>query len=145
DYRTIARARGKPCVFLGVVKQAKANTVTVAQGMRAEIEAIKPTLPQGTDLWVAYDSSVYVEEAIHEVWQTVGIAFLLVVFIIFVFLRNVRSTIIPSIAIPVSLVGTFAVLYLLGYSVNILTMLALVLSIGVVVDDAIVVLEAIYR
>ncbi|MBE0542970.1 MAG: efflux RND transporter permease subunit [Verrucomicrobia bacterium] len=145
DYRTIARARGKPCVFLGVVKQAKANTVSVAQGIRAEIEAIQPTLPEGCDLWVAYDSSVYVEQAITEVWETLGIAFVLVVLIIFVFLRNFRSTIIPTVAIPVSVVGSLAFLYMMGYSVNILTMLALVLSIGIVVDDAIVVLEAIYR
>lgn len=145
DYRTIARAGGKPCVFLGVVKQAKANTVSVARGVRDEIASIKPTLPQGCDLWVAYDSSVYVENAIDEVWRTLGIAFLLVVLIIFVFLRNVRSTIVPVVAIPISIIGTFAILYLLGYSVNILTMLALVLTIGIVVDDAIVVLEAIYR
>lgn len=145
DYRTIARAGGKPCVFLGVVKQAKANTVSVAQGIRSEIDAIKKSLPQGCDLWVAYDSSIYVEKAISEVWHTLGIAFLLVVLIIFVFLRNVRSTIIPAVAIPVSIVGSFAILYALGYSVNILTMLALVLSIGIVVDDAIVVLEAVYR
>ena len=145
DYRTIARAAGKPCVFLGVVKQAKANTVSVAQAIRSEIESIKPTLPAGCDLWVAYDASVYVERAISEVWGTLGMAFLLVVLIIFVFLRNFRSTIIPSVAIPVSIIGTFAILYSFGYSVNILTMLALVLSIGVVVDDAIVVLEAIYR
>ncbi|HXG49152.1 MAG TPA: efflux RND transporter permease subunit [Methylomirabilota bacterium] len=145
DYRTIARARGKPCVFLGVVKQAKGNTVAVAHGIHAEVAALAPTLPQGCDLWVAYDSSKYIEKAIHEVWVTLGLAFLLVVVIIFVFLRNLRSTLIPAVAIPVSILGTFAILYLLGYSVNILTMLALVLAIGVVVDDAIVVLEAIYR
>ncbi len=145
DYRTIARANGKPCIFLGIVKQSKANTVSVAQGIKAELAALKPTLPEGVDMYVGYDTSTYVEHAISEVWGTLGLAFLLVVFIIFVFLRNVRSTLIPSVAIPVSLIGTFALLYLLGYSVNILTMLALVLSIGVVVDDAIVVLEAIYR
>src|SRR5688572_5942423 len=145
DYRTIARARGKPCVFLGVVKQAKANTVAVAKGVRAEIAGFQPTLPEGCELWVAYDSSVYVEQAISEVWDTLAIAFGLVVLIIFVFLRNLRSTIIPAVAIPVSIIGSFAFLYALGYSVNILTMLALVLSIGIVVDDAIVVLEAIYR
>ena len=145
DYRTIARARGKPCVFLGIVKQAKGNTVSVAHAIRAEVDAIKPTLPPGCDMWVAYDSSISVEKAITEVWETLAIAFVLVVLIIFVFLRNLRSTIIPAVAIPISLIGTFAVLYFLGYSVNILTMLALVLAIGVVVDDAIVVLEAIYR
>ena len=145
DYRTVARSMGKPCVFLGVVKQAKANTVAVAQAIRQETEAIRPTLPEGCDLWVGYDSSIYVERAISEVWETLAIAFILVVLIIFVFLRNVRSTIIPAVAIPVSIIGTFALLYALGYSINILTMLALVLSIGIVVDDAIVVLEAIYR
>ncbi|MBM3838742.1 MAG: efflux RND transporter permease subunit [Verrucomicrobia bacterium] len=145
DYRTIARAAGKPCVWLGVIKQAKANTVAVAKAVKAEIEAIRPTLPQGCDLGVGYDSSVFVERAIIEVWDTLAIAFGLVVLIIFVFLRNIRSTIIPAVAIPVSIVGTFAILYAFGFSVNILTMLALVLSIGIVVDDAIVVLEAIYR
>src|SRR5213594_255993 len=84
DYRTIARAAGKPCVFLGVVKQAKANTVSVAQAIRSEVAAIKPTLPEGCELFVAYDSSIYVERAISEVWNTLGIAFALVVFIIFV-------------------------------------------------------------
>ncbi|MHC1768696.1 MAG: efflux RND transporter permease subunit [Verrucomicrobiia bacterium] len=145
DYRTVARTMGKPCIFLGVVKQAKANTVAVAQAIRSEIEAIRPTLPEGCDLWIGYDSSIHVERAITEVWETLAIAFVLVVLIIFVFLRNVRSTIVPAVAIPVSIVGTFTVLYAFGYSVNILTMLALVLSIGIVVDDAIVVLEAIYR
>jgi multidrug efflux pump len=145
DYRTIARAGGKPCVFLGVVKQAKANTVSVARGIREETAAVRGTLPQGCDFWVAYDASVYVEKAIHEVWNTLGFAFVLVVLIIFVFLRNFRSTLIPTVAIPVSIIGTFAVLHLFGYSINILTMLALVLVIGIVVDDAIVVLEAIYR
>ena len=145
DYRTIARASGKPCIFLGVVKQAKANTVNVAQSIRAEMEAIRPTLPEGVQMWVNYDSSIYVEKAIGEVWETLAIAFGLVVLIIFVFLRDLRATFIPIVAIPVSIVGTFAVLHLMGYSVNILTMLALVLVIGIVVDDAIVVLEAIYR
>jgi len=145
DYRTIARAGGKPCVFLGIVKQAKGNTVSVAQAIRAETDAIRPTLPVGCDMWVAFDSSIFVEKAISEVWDTLAIAFGLVVLIIFVFLRNLRSTIIPSVAIPISIIGTFAVLYAFGFSINILTMLALVLAIGVVVDDAIVVLEAIYR
>ena len=145
DYRTIARSRGKPCVFLGVVKQAKANTVSVAQAIKAEVAVIKPTLPEGCDLWVGFDTSTYVEKAISEVWTTLAMAFGLVVLIIFVFLRDFRSTLIPAVAIPVSIIGTFALLHLLGYSINILTMLALVLVIGIVVDDAIVVLEAIFR
>jgi multidrug efflux pump len=145
DYRTIARARGKPCIFLGIVKQAKANTVSVAQQIRAEMDSIRPTLPPGIDMWVGFDSSIFVEKAISEVWETLAMAFVLVILIIFVFLRDFRSTLIPAVAIPVSIIGTFAILQVLGYSVNILTMLALVLVIGIVVDDAIVVLEAIYR
>ncbi len=145
DYRTIARARGKPCIFLGIVKQAKANTVAVAKSIKEEMEAIRPTLPQGCDIWVGYDSSIFVEKSISEVWETLAMAFGLVVLIILLFLHNFRSTLIPAVAIPVSIVGTFAVLYAFGYSINILTMLALVLVIGIVVDDAIVVLEAIYR
>lgn len=145
DYRTLARGMGKPCIFLGVVKQAKANTVEVAKLIKQEAAEIQKTLPVGCELYVGYDTSTFVEKAINEVWETLLMAFLLVVLIIFVFLRNFRSTIIPAVAIPVSIIGTFAILYLFGYSVNILTMLALVLSIGIVVDDAIVVLEAIYR
>src|SRR6185503_2684666 len=94
---------------------------------------------------VNYDESIYVEQAIEEVWTTLAIAFVLVVLVIYFFLRDVRSTIIPAVAIPVSLIATFAILYFFGYSINILTMLALVLSIGIVVDDAIVVLENIFR
>ena len=145
DVRTIARARGKPCIFLGVVKQAKANTVTVAQDIKKEMAAIQSSLPKGCDIWVSYDASTYVEKAIGEVWETLGIAFVLVVMIIFIFLRDFRSTLIPAIAIPVSIIATFAILHAFGYSINILTMLALVLVIGIVVDDAIVVLESIFR
>ena len=143
--RTVARSNGRKSVFLGIVKQSKANTVEVAHGIKRELAALKPGLPAGLETFMAYDESQYVERAIHEVWTTLGIAFVLVVLVIFVFLRNVRSTIIPSIAIPVSIVGTFSVLHFMGYSINILTMLAFVLAIGVVVDDAIVVLENIYR
>ncbi len=145
DERTIARYNGQPAVFLGVVKQSKANSVEVAHGVRAELEAVKANLPAGVVASVAFDQSVFIEKAIEEVWTTLAIAFVLVVLIIFVFLRDVRSTLIPVVAIPVSIVGTFAVLQLFGYSINILTMLALVLSIGIVVDDAIVVLENIHR
>lgn len=143
--RTIARTDGKPCIFLGVVKQSKANTVEVARGIRQEVENLKPTLPKGVGMAVNFDESVYVEHAIKEVWITLGIAFLLVVLVVFFFLHNVRSTLIPVVVIPVSIVATFALMNLLGYSINILTMLALVLAIGIVVDDAIVVLENIHR
>jgi multidrug efflux pump len=143
--RTHARNLGKPCIFLGVVKNSKANTVEVAEGIKRELELIRPTLPAGIELNINYDESVYVERAITEVWETLAIAFALVVVVIYVFLHNFRATLIPAVAIPVSIVANFVVLYWLGFSVNILTMLALVLAIGVVVDDAIVVLENIHR
>lgn len=143
--RTRARVNGKPCIFLGIVKQSKANTVEVAKGIKAQVEEIRPTLPEGISMVFNYDESVFVEHAIEEVWITLAIAFGLVVLVIYFFLGDIRSTIIPTIAIPVSIVATFALLQAFGYSINILTMLALVLAIGVVVDDAIVVLENIYR
>jgi hydrophobe/amphiphile efflux-1 (HAE1) family protein len=145
DLRSIGRFNGKPSVALGVVKQTQANTIEVARGINRELERLRSTVPEGVEMDLPYDESEYVAQAVHEVWVTLGIAFGLVVIVIYVFLRNFRSTIIPTIAIPVSIIGTFAALYFLGYSINILTMLAMVLSIGIVVDDAIVVLENIYR
>lgn len=145
DERTVARYTSKPSVGLGIIKQSKSNTIEVASGIKAELERLKPILPEGMEYFVAYDESVYVEKAIREVWITLGIAFILVIITIFMFLRNVRSTIVPSITIPVAIIGTFALLSLLGFSINIVTMMALVLTIGVVVDDSIVVLENIYR
>src|SRR5262245_46203641 len=143
--RTVARNNGRPCIFLGIVKQSKANTVEVADGIMAEVERLKPTLPEGIELVFNYDESTFVRKAISEVWTTLSLAFLLVVILIWLFLGSFRSTLIPSVAIPVSIIGTFAILFAFGYSINILTMLALVLAIGVVVDDAIVVLENIHR
>lgn len=143
--RTRARTNGKPCIFLGIVKQSKANTIEVARGTKAEMERIMPTLPVGVNSIVNYDESIYVEHAVDEVWATLMMAFVLVVIIIYLFLKDFRATIIPAVAIPVSIVGTFAIFHAFGYSINILTMLALVLAIGVVVDDAIVVLENIFR
>lgn len=143
--RTFARNRGKPCIFLGIVKQSKANTVEVAEGIKLELSAVTPSLPAGIDIDINYDESVFIAKAIDEVWFTLGLAFALVVLVIYVFLHNVRATLIPAIAIPVSITATFAIVYFMGYSINILTMLALVLSIGIVVDDTIVVLENISR
>ncbi|MCB0360763.1 MAG: efflux RND transporter permease subunit, partial [Bdellovibrionales bacterium] len=145
DERAIARYNSRPAMGLGIVKQSKANTIAVAQGIKEELETLRPVIPQGVETFIAYDESIYVDKAIHEVWITLGIAFALVVFVIFVFLRDVRSTLVPAVTIPVATIGTFAVLYFMGYSVNILTMLALVLAIGLVVDDSIVVLENIFR
>ena len=143
--RTIARNNGRPCIFLGIVKQSKANTVEVAEGIKAEVEKLKSILPPGVEMVFNYDESIYVSNSIKEVWATLALAFVLVVIIIWLFLGSFRSTLIPAVAIPVSIIGTFAILNAFGYSVNILTMLALVLAIGVVVDDAIVVLENIHR
>jgi hydrophobe/amphiphile efflux-1 (HAE1) family protein len=143
--RGVARNNGQSAVALGIVKQTKANTIAVAQGVKEELERSRAILPPGVVIAMAYDESIFVEKSIEEVWVTLGIAFVLVVLVIFVFLRNLRSTIIPTVAIPVSIIATFALLAVFGYSVNILTMLALVLAIGIVVDDAIVVLENIHR
>jgi len=145
DERTVARFNRRPAVGLGIVKQSEANAVEVADRVKEEVARILPFLPQGVQVEYAYDSSKFVKEAIAEVRATVFIAFGLVLLIIFAFLRNFRSTIIPMLAVPVSLIGTFLLLNALGYSLNVLTLLALVLAVGVVVDDAIVVLENIFR
>jgi len=145
DERAIARYNSKPAVGLGVVRQSKANTIEVASGIKAELEILKPSLPEDIQLFIAYDESVFVEKAIAQVWVTLGIAFILVILVILLFLHNPRTTFIPCITVPVSIIGTFFFIWILGYSINVLTMLALVLVIGIVVDDSIVVLENIYR
>ncbi|HMO98768.1 MAG TPA: efflux RND transporter permease subunit [Kiritimatiellia bacterium] len=145
DERSIARFNSQPAVGLGIVRQSKANTLAVAAGVKARMDEIAPGLPEGIQYRFPYDESIFVSRAVTEVWQTLGIAFVLVVLTIFVFLRNFRSTLIPAISIPLSIMSTFGVLYVMGFSVNIFTLLALVLAIGIVVDDTIVVLENIYR
>ncbi|MCA9395645.1 MAG: efflux transporter outer membrane subunit, partial [Candidatus Omnitrophica bacterium] len=145
DERSVARFNSKPSLGIGVVKQSKANLVDVAHRVKEELEHIKEFLPEGVNVAIPYDESVYVEKSIQEVGQTLGVAFALVIASIFIFLRNFRSTVIPAVTIPVSIIATFGILYALGYSINIITMLSLVLAIGLVVDDAIVVLENIYR
>lgn len=145
DERSIARYNGKPAVGLGVVRQSKANVIAVANGIKAELQRLAPYLPPGVQTFIAYDESIYVDSAVREVWETLLIAFALVVLTIFLFLRNPRSTLIPVLSIPVSVLSTFGFLHFLGFSINIFTLLALVLAIGIVVDDAIVVLENVYR
>ena len=145
DERSVARYVSKPSVGIGVVKQSQSNTIEVAKGIKREMERLRPLIPKGVEYLVAYDESVYIEKAIREVWVTLFVAFLLVIATIFIFLRSVRSTLIPGISIPVAIIGTFAFMALLGYTINIVTMMALILTIGVVVDDSIVVLENIYR
>lgn len=143
--RTTARFNSHPTTGLGVVKQSKANTLAVADAVKAEIDRIRPTLPEGIQLAVAFDSSAFIEQSVSEVQESLMIATLLVVLIIFVFLQSGRSTLIPSIVIPVSLISAFAAMYFLGFTINNLTLLALTLVVGVVVDDAIIVLENVYR
>jgi multidrug efflux pump len=145
DVRNIVRVNGQPAVGLGVVKQSTANTLEVAQAVKALIPDIEQSLPEGMKIYVAYDSSIFIEKSIEAVYTTMAEALALVVLVIFLFLRSVRATLIPFVTIPVSLIGAFFFLYVLSFSVNVLTLLGLVLAIGLVVDDAIVVLENIHR
>ena len=145
DDETEFRGDGVNMIGLGVVKQSKANTLEVARGARERIEQISQTLPDNIFIVPSYDSSVFIEESITEVYNTLGIAMLMVVIVIYLFLGNIRATLIPAVTVPVSLIGAFIVMYALGFSINLLTLLAMVLAIGLVVDDAIVVLENIYR
>jgi len=132
-------------IGLGIVKKSDANTVAVAERAKEELEAIQEILPSGFEAVVAYDSSVYVKQSIDELQEALLLGGGLAVAVIFIFLASVRSTIIAGLAIPTSIVATFAVIYFLGFTVNTLSMLALTISVGVVIDDAIVVLENIYR
>jgi len=145
DERTVTRYNGIPSVGIGVVKQQKASTVDVARAVRDALPSLREAMPDGMGLDIAFDSSTFIEEAIHEVLVSLGIAVLLVFLVTFLFLRSLRATLVPAVAIPVSIIGTFTATYFLGYSINILTLLALVLAIGLVVDDAIIMLENIYR
>jgi multidrug efflux pump len=145
DERNIVRVNGDPAVGLGVVKQATANTLEVARTVKDELERIKQALPEGMKLQVAFDSSLFIEESIRGVYEALLEALALVLAVTFLFLRSARATLIPFVAIPVSLVGAFIFIDALDFSVNILTLLALVLAIGLVVDDAIVMLENIHR
>lgn len=145
DDRSRFRFNGNPGVGVSLTRQSKSNQVQVADQVRAELPRIQATLPPGVELVLGFDSSVYVKRSIAQAQETLVIAGVLVVLIIFVFLRNLRATIIPGLAIPASIVATFAVMHFLGFSINSLTLLALTLAIGIVVDDAIIVLENAYR
>jgi multidrug efflux pump len=143
--RSTVRFNGKPAVALGVIKQATANPLDLSKALRAELPKVASELPKGMRANVAYDSSIFIDRSIDSVFTTIGEAIILVLLIIFFFLRNFRATLIPLVTIPVSLIGAFALMFMLGFTINTLTLLALVLAIGLVVDDAIVVLENIYR
>ncbi|MFN7054838.1 efflux RND transporter permease subunit [Hyphomonas sp.] len=145
DDRTMFRGNGVPMVGLGIVKQSTANTVDVAKAAKDLAADLNRTLPDGMQIYQAFDSSVFIEASIREVWTTLGIAVVLVTLVIFLFLGSWRTTLIPAVTVPVSIIATFIVLYLFGLTLNLLTLLALVLAIGLLVDDAIVVLENIHR
>ncbi len=145
DDENMFRGNGKNMVGLGVIKQSKANTLEVVKSARKEMVTIRESLPVGTTITNSYDSSVFIQGSIDEVYNTLIIAMLMVILVIFLFLGNVRATLIPAITVPVALIGSMMALSWFGFSINLLTLLALVLAIGLVVDDAIVVLENIYR
>lgn len=143
--RTLYRGNGKSMVGLGIIKQSKANTISVVDAAKVEAKRIAETLPEDIQIVESYDTSVFVRNAIHEVYVTLVIAIVLVVAIIYLFLGSWRATLVPAVTLPVSLLATSILLYAFDYSINILTLLAIILAIGIVVDDAIVVLENIYR
>ena len=145
ERRTAFRGNGRPQVGIAIFKQSTSNQLAVARGVRAEVEAIKANLPAHMSLVVAVDYSVFIEESVNEVYVTLAITGGLVLLVIFLFLGNFRAAIVPSVTVPVCLLGAFVLLAAFGASINLLTLLALVLAIGLVVDDAIVVLENVQR
>lgn len=145
ERRAYFRSNGQPNIGLGIVKTSTANALDVARAARAAADRIRPTLPEGTDIFVAYDSTVFIEASVERVYATLIEAMILVFAVIWLFLGSLRAALIPAVTVPVCLVTSFVALYAFGFSINLLTLLALVLCIGLVVDDAIVVLENIQR
>ena len=145
EERIMFRGNREAMIGLGVSKQSTANTLEVARAVNALVDKINPTLPAGMQIKRSYDSSVFIEASINEVYQTLFIAMVLVIIVIYLFLGSIRAMLVPALTVPVSLLATFIVLYALGYTINLLTLLAMILAIGMVVDDAIVMLENIHR
>ncbi len=145
DERRVTRYNGTEAVILGIVKQATANPLDISIEMRDVMPEITRDLPPGMSIDVAYDRSIFIDRSVAAVYTTIAEAVLLVVLVIFLFLRTVRATIIPLVTIPIAMIGAFALMDLLGFSINTLTLLSMVLAIGLVVDDAIVVLENVHR
>ncbi len=145
DERSFVRLNGRDAVGVGVVRQSTANPLDLSAGVRGLLDKLRRDLPPGVSIEVANDNSVFIDQSIKAVFKTIVEAAVLVALVIFVFLRTLRASLIPLVTIPVALIGTFAMMALAGFSINTLTLLALVLAIGLVVDDAIVMLENIYR
>lgn len=145
DERNIARFNRRDAVAIGIVKQATANPLEVSEAIRTQLPIIQKSLPQGMEITIAHDSAEFIRASINNVYAAVAEAAILVVLIIFIFLRSLKATLIPLVTIPLSLLGSFALIMAMGFTINTLTLLALVLAVGLVVDDAIVMLENIYR
>ncbi|MFY0712279.1 efflux RND transporter permease subunit [Seonamhaeicola sp. NFXS20] len=144
SYASNAMTKGNPAVFMGVFQTKGSNAQEIIENIKSTLEDVKQDLPEGLDFFVPYDTSLFLNASIDKVISTLLEAFLLVFLVVFIFLQDFRSTLIPAIAVPVSIIGTFFFLNVFGYSINLLTLFALVLAIGIVVDDAIVVVEAVH-
>lgn len=145
DNKSMFRGNGELQVGIGIIKQSTANTIEVARAVKSEVEKINATLPEDMSINISYDSTIFTEKAIEEVFRTLAIATTLVLLTIYAFLGSIRAAMVPAIVVPVCLIGTFSVLAAFGCTINLMTLLALVLCIGLVVDDSIVVLENIQR
>ncbi|SHH23324.1 efflux RND transporter permease subunit [Ferrimonas marina] len=145
EERLMFRGNTMDMLGIGITRQSTANTLEVAREVNALVDRLNPTLPEGMEIKRSYDSSVFIQSSVDEVYRTLFIAMGLVILVIYLFLGSVRAMLIPAVTVPVSLIGTFIILYALGFSLNLLTLLALILAIGMVVDDAIVMLENIHR
>jgi multidrug efflux pump len=145
NYDVDVRFSGKSAVFMGIWVLPNANSLDVVKGIREEMDALQKDLPIGMEAGIAYDSTRYIEDSIHEVYKTLVETLLIVVVVIFLFLGSMRAVLVPVIAIPISLIGAIFLMQIFGFSINLLTLLAIVLSVGLVVDDAIVVVENVER
>ena len=143
--RGFLRANKKSAIGLGIVRQTKSNVLDVANNIKDELELIRPSLPESIDMSIGYDQSKFVNESINEIRFALTVSMILVILIIYYFLSSKAATIIPAVTIPISIIGTFFIIHVFGYSLNVLTFLALVLAIGLIVDDSIVVMENIKR
>ena len=145
NYDTIVRFNGRPVVSIGVIKQSRANELKVADEVKKAIPKIKEAIPKDIELKISVDNSRFIKASLNEIKASLWIAFMLVIFVTLIFLNSFQATIIATISIPISIIGSFAAMYFLNFSINVLTLLGLVLAIGLVIDDAIVVIENIYR
>src|SRR3990170_4583982 len=145
DRDTVVRSDGREAVGLGILRQSQANTIAVSRLVRRQIELLRPVLPGGMEIAIASDDATFINASIREILIALGISMTLVILVIFLFLHTPRATLVPAVTIPVAVIGTFAFIYAFGFSINVLTLLALILAIGLVVDDAIIVIENVQR